>query len=87
MEIMNIAVRREISAATSTGTTSISAENAPACSGASVCRQTSSAELAELPTALNPPVQVRLDGISPTCPQTGTPSSRNRLIVPRLAAQ
>jgi hypothetical protein len=83
---MNSEVRLEIALATSAGTTSISAENAPASSSALVCRHTSRAVSRVLPTALKPPVQVRFGGMRPTWPQTGTPSSRKRRIVCRLAA-
>ncbi len=80
-------MRALIAAATSPGTTSISAAKAPASSKAFVWRQISSALAAVLPTARKPPVQVALDGISPTWPQTGMPSSRMRRTVERLAAQ
>ena len=76
-----------IAAATSPGTTSISAAKAPASSSALTCRQISSALSAVLPTALKPPVQVAFDGMRPTWPQTGMPSSRRRRTVESPAAQ
>ncbi len=80
-------VRRAISAATRSGTTSISAPKQPASSSRRTWRKTSIAPSAVLPTARNPPVHVALEGISPTWLTTGMPSSASARIVPSEAAQ
>ena len=80
-------MRLQIASATSTGTTSISAPNAPVASSCRTAFMTSIAVSAVLPTAFQPPVQVRRDGISPTWPMTGMLSSARRLIVGMPALQ
>ena len=87
IDIKNSGLRRAMAAATGSGTSSISAPNAPAASRARACRHTRRALSAVLPTALNPLVQVAWVGMKPMWPITGSPSAARRATVSRPAAQ